>query len=403
MAGGDDNTDVPALHQKYGPVVRISPQHVSFAGGANAFKDIYGFKKSGQSKLHKEPLFYSAPVNKVHSLITANDLNHTRQRKILSHSFSDKALKEQEPILKHWAEKLLNKLSERAAVGSKTDLLAYYNFTTFDIMGDLSFNEGLNMLENSEYATFVKVIFAGIKTATFFRAAKYYSSIFEYLINEVLFKTDRVRQAMIDHWNYTKERVDRRLAKTPERPDLWTKIIEKSQGPEALTVDEHHSIANLFMVAGTETTATALSGTTYHLLQNRVYLDKLVAEIRRTFASFEDINLEELPRMKYLHAVLLEGLRMYPPVPTALPRVAPKGGAVIDGYFLPEGTVFGVHHLATYQMEEHFKKAGEFHPERWLGDEEFKDDHHDAMEPFSVGPRNCLGKVSCTLYVLACG
>ena len=45
-------------------------------------------------------------------------------------------------------------------------------------------------------------------------------------------------------------------------------------------------------------------------------------------------------------------------------------------------------------MSEHWKNPYEFHPERWLGDPEYKDDHLDALEPFSVGPRNCLGKVS---------
>lgn len=43
-------------------------------------------------------------------------------------------------------------------------------------------------------------------------------------------------------------------------------------------------------------------------------------------------------------------------------------------------------------MESNFKHPYEFHPERWLHDPEYEDDHLDAMEPFSVGPRNCLGK-----------
>ena len=64
----------------------------------------------------------------------------------------------------------------------------------------------------------------------------------------------------------------------------------------------------------------------------------------------------------------------------------------ICGEWVPEGTVIGVHHLSTYRMESHFKHAHEFHPERWLDDPEFKDDHLDAMEVFSTGPRNCLGK-----------
>ena len=38
-----------------------------------------------------------------------------------------------------------------------------------------------------------------------------------------------------------------------------------------------------------------------------------------------------------MHAVILEGLRIYPPLPFALPRVVPEGGATVNGHFLPEG------------------------------------------------------------------
>jgi len=284
------------------------------------------------------------------------------------------------------------KLGERADGVKKSDMLKYYNCTTFDVMGDLTFSEGLNMLDEGEYSPWVKTIFASIKVATFYRAVKISSPILNYLVDQLVFKSKSVRQKAWDHWNYTKQRVDRRLQRTPDRPDLWTKILEKSDGPDGLSLDEHHFVASLFMVAGTETTATALSGTTYHLLRNPHTMEKLTKEIRSAFTTFDDLTLEKLAHQKYLMAVLQEGLRMYPPVPIALPRTVPAGGTILDGKFVPEGTVVGVHHLSTYRMETIFKHANEFHPERWLGDPEFKDDHLDALEPFSTGPRNCLGK-----------
>ena len=147
------------------------------------------------------------------------------------------------------------------------------------------------------------------------------------------------------------------------------------------------------MIAGTETTATALSGTTYHLLHNPAQLAKLTSEIRSAITSFDDMDLDTLARQKYLMAVLQEGLRMYPPVPSGLPRRTPPGGMAICGEWVPGDVVVSVHHLSTYRNEELFHKAHEFHPERWLGDAEFHNDHLDALEPFSVGPKNCLGKV----------
>jgi cytochrome P450 len=124
---GRDNIDLPALHAKYGFAVRTKPNHISYTGAA-AWKEIYGFGKKG---LYKDPQFYGRPLNKVDSLITADDASHSRQRKILSNAFSDRALKEQEPLLKRWVELMRDKMLEAAEAGRKADLLKFYNCTTF--------------------------------------------------------------------------------------------------------------------------------------------------------------------------------------------------------------------------------------------------------------------------------
>lgn len=346
--------------------------------------------------------FSDIMASEVHSLFSADDMNHARQRRILSGAFADRSLKEQEPLLKRWAAKLLHKLSERAATGQTVDLLGYYNFTTFDIMGDLTFSEGLNMLDDSKFSPWVSAIFAGVKLNTWFRGLRDMHPLIRLFVNQVLFKVKSSRKKLQEHWRYAADRVDRRLASTPEKPDFWTRILEKSHGPDALSIDEHHSIASLFMVAGTETTATALSGTTYYLLRNPDAMRKLVTEIRTACSSFDELTLDSLQRLKYLHAVLQEGLRMYPPVPIGLPRRTPEGGAAICGEWVPGNTTVAVHQLATYRSERNFKHADEFHPERWLQDPEFKDDHLDALEPFHVGPRNCIGKVSSLHFFQHC-
>ena len=134
------------------------------------------------------------------------------------------------------------------------------------------------------------------------------------------------------------------------------------------------------MIAGTETTATALSGTTYYLLKNPEKLEKLTKEAREAFGNFDDITLEGLARLPYLQAVLQEGLRMYPPVPIALPRRTPKEGTIIEGEWIPGDVAIGANHFSTYRIPDLFKDPYGFHPERWLGDPEYKDDHLDALE-----------------------
>src|ERR1700755_639339 len=90
-----------------------------------------------------------------------------------------------------------------------------------------------------------------------------------------------------------------------------------------LTRQEMYSNASLFMIAGTETTATELSGMTYYLLKNPDKLKNLTDEIRGAFASDADITMERVAQLKYVQAVVEEGLRLYPPVANGLPRIVP--------------------------------------------------------------------------------
>lgn len=58
-----------------------------------------------------------------------------------------------------------------------------------------------------------------------------------------------------------------------------------------------------------------------------------------------------------------------------------------------EQTVVACHHYASYHSSSNFAWPDSFIPERWLGnDPRFTNDKKDVLQPFSLGPRNCLGK-----------
>ena len=148
----------------------------------------------------------------------------------------------------------------------------------------------------------------------------------------------------------------------------------------------------VLIVGGSETTATLLCAVTFYLLRNPHILTKLNQEVRSTFKSDSDINTDSVQSLDYMLAVLNETLRIHPPVAAGLPRDVPQGGASVAGYYVPEGTVVGIHHWATYHYSANFKKPFEFHPERYQGDPEFASDKLDVVQPFHLGTRNCIGK-----------
>lgn len=95
---------------------------------------------------------------------------------------------------------------------------------------------------------------------------------------------------------------------------------------------------NVIMMAGAVTTATFLAGVTFYLGHNKAALSRLQHEIRSRFNSLEEINSKDLMECEYLHAVMEEGLRIYPPAGAGhLSRIVPKGGCEIEGEWIPEG------------------------------------------------------------------
>ena len=107
-----------------------------------------------------------------------------------------------------------------------------------------------------------------------------------------------------------------------------------------MTRSEIIGTSRVMLVAGSETTATLLSGATYHLLQNPSIMRRAQSEVRATFKDADDITLRSVSTqglLPYLEAVLQESLRCRPPVPATLPRKIGSSGAVIDGSFVPEG------------------------------------------------------------------
>ena len=90
------------------------------------------------------------------------------------------------------------------------------------------------------------------------------------------------------------------------------------------------------MIAGSETTATLLSGATYLLMKHPTVLKKLESEIRR-FSTDAELTFISTSQLPYLNAVIEESFRLYPPGPVRAPRITKPGGAIIDGHYVPGG------------------------------------------------------------------
>jgi cytochrome P450 len=318
-------------------------------------------------------------------------------RRNLSHAFSDKALRQQEPLIQSYVDLLVHRLGEHATEGKNVDIMHWYNYTTFDIISDLSFGEPLYCLRDSAYHKWVHLVFAFVKTSGFAATRNKYL-LFNILdtLRSLFTLNNNTSRTRTEFFAMARDKVERRLQKIgdgDEKPDFWSYVIA-NQGNEGKRLErgEMHSNAVTLLVAGSETTATTLSGTTYLLLKNASAYDKLVSEIRNAFATAGDITIEAVNKLPYLVACLNEGLRYYPPVPTGFPRTVPPAGDTISGFYVPGGTAVYVSQHATHHSERNFRDPGKYVPERWLGEDKYENDRREAVNAFSFGPRACLGK-----------
>lgn len=326
------------LHDKYGPVVRVSPTELHF-NSVQAWEDIYGHR-IGHPNFHKDPVHVGSvePLAGVTTLTMADDENHARQRRALAHSFSQKALLEQEDIIQDYVTKFVKNLKRMSGNNESFNLVDWLNFTTFDIIGDLAFGEPFGCLDTGDFHFWISLIFETVKAGAVEQATRRFAvagSTFQNFLLTCI--PNQLRENRRSHLKFSTEKIMRRLEnKSTEHKDfIW--YILKQKAKYNLHQDEIIVNSALFIVAGSETTANALSGCIARLIYNPDKFAILTAEIRNAFAEEKDVTYEKLSQLVYLNAVIEEGLRVHPPVPTGLLRTVPAAGDTIDGHWVPGG------------------------------------------------------------------
>ncbi|KAE9983851.1 hypothetical protein EG328_009465 [Venturia inaequalis] len=395
VVGGTRIHYLHGLHQKYGDIVRIGPNELSFAG-ASTWKHLYGYSKPGKPAPYKDPRFYHFLDQEAgaHDMLTADDTDHSRMRRIFTHAFSTKALGLQESLLSRHVDNLIHQLS--LEIGKEPNqvfnMFKWYGFTSFDIISDLAFGESLKLLERSSFTPWVDAIRGSYKRGSIIYPAQAWPWFGKIIMQGIkaspLFK--KVMKDRMKHFDFSLGLLKKRLARPRAENDIWRLVVQAGE-KQSLSLKEMHSNATLFMTAGTETTASTLSGITYLLTRNPEKLEKLQEELRTAFSSPDSVRATDLAQLKYLNAVISETLRIYPPVPTGLPRVVPRGGFQAGQLVIPGGTYVSQAMFASMHNEGNFRQADDFIPERWIG-EDFATDRKECLLPFSHGPRNCLGQ-----------
>ncbi|ORX95259.1 cytochrome P450 [Clohesyomyces aquaticus] len=408
---GSRHLEFQRCHERYGPIVRMGPNLLSINTNT-ALKSIYGFR----ANVKKADFYTAFPANKktvnVHSSI--DKLQHARKRRVLSHAFSDQAIKSLERYILgnvRTACRVLGesvKGSEIQGNGSEKsgdegwkdawNVADWCNWLVFDIMGDLVFGKAFGMLESPVNRFAVELVG---NAAHRHLICGTHLTIHKWHLDKILFRKIAAQRGQYMQYSKAQAMERTKLGVDVDRKDFFYYLLN-AKDPETgkgFSMDELWGESNLLIIAGSDTTSTAMAGTFFYLAHNRSALEKLSKEIRETFTDVEEIvNGPKLSRCAYLRACIDETMRMTPPVAGALPREVLPGGIDIDGHHIPAGIDVGVPHYAIHHNPAYYPKPFDFIPERWLPDASANPLHahladaHSAFCPFSIGPRGCIGK-----------
>ncbi|KAF2119541.1 benzoate 4-monooxygenase cytochrome P450 [Lophiotrema nucula] len=391
-------------HEKYGPIVRIAPNALSF-NTDTALSTIYGPRNANVKKGEWYKTFDIAAGT--YSSFTETDKDkHAAKRRWLSVAFSAECQRLNEPVIIDLLDRFCHHIEPSSdGWGASWNGSEIATYLGFDIMGSLVFGTDFQTVQNVKNRDLANSV---LPASMFLYWISYLplAMLVRPLLRTKLFEivggkpvVDNNRLIDFGHEQVLARDVEEKAGDLSGRKDFLSRIIknhDKKTGWQPTQADLDTESLNM-MNAGADPYSSVLAGIFFYLVHNPEVLQKATSEVRSTFASPDEIvNGTKLNSCSYMYACIEETLRRTAGVPSHLPREILPGGLNVDGHHLPAGTVVGVPAYAIHHTPRYYPDPWSFRPERWIESESVTRENIElarkAFTPFSIGTRQCSGR-----------
>jgi cytochrome P450 len=355
---------IPWLRRRYGdtftlkvlPAGRVlvvfhRPEHVReiFAGDPEVFHAGKGNAILG-------------PVMGEHSLLLVDGAEHKRARKMLMPAFNNTAIRGYEAVVTGLAKTEVGGWTEGVPFRSLDRMNALTLEVIMQVVFGVTDEDRLAALRPLVLRTIdvSPAVFLGENFATLRRFGPWRRAI--------------ENQARLDEVIHAEIADRRRATDLADRGDVLSRLlgVRDDETGEGLTDDELRDQLVTLLLAGHETTATALAWALHELGKDPAQAQRARAAV----AAGDDGHLE---------AVLKEAMRLHPVIPMVVRHL--MAPAMIGGVDLPRGANVAASILLAHADEEQHRGPGSFRPERFLEGEV----HPHTWIPFGGGVRRCIG------------
>ncbi|KAH0835259.1 Tryprostatin B 6-hydroxylase [Fonsecaea pedrosoi] len=312
--------EMDKLHREYGPFVRIGPNELSIVH-PDAMKVVHG----SASKCSKGTWYDSTPaLTSMHS--TRSRYFHDLRRRSWAKGFTAQALRDYEPRVKLFTQSLTQQIAART--GQPLNASQWFNYYSFDVMGDLAYGKSFDMLETGGSHWAIDLLNEGIYYMGTLGHVTWAVILFTY----VPILNRKFRQFLA----FCEKMIDDRVATGSESQDISSWIINSPSMASSGFTDKAWLLGDsrLIIVAGSDTTAATLTHLFYHLAKEPAHIDALREELDLLKGEFNFTSLQKLP---FLNALINETLRLHPPVASGTQRITSPEGIQLGDTYIPGG------------------------------------------------------------------
>uniref|UniRef100_A0A914YIT0 Cytochrome P450 n=1 Tax=Panagrolaimus superbus TaxID=310955 RepID=A0A914YIT0_9BILA len=337
-----------------------------------------------------------------------------RLRGLITSALTVKQIKQIDPIIKEASHELLSEIKAKAknnqlnvlpilldasfAVIARSALGVHEKFGESKFLGQIL--AALNVKETSK--NYVQAFLAGTYE---FRAVTVYLQFLSFLttLGPLIKMRKTVSELIVKREQESEEEKEKRqqdfvdfLRESQEDFDVTTDADLKLKEPKKLTRDEIISTAQMFLVAGGDTTSNFIGYCLLELAKHPEHQETIFQEIFDFIQSDDDINYNNIKELTFLDRFIKEVSRIHPVGYPVLARRAVENTTITcsDGKLIAiEKGVCIFANAPVIHMDKEIwgEDAEKFDPDRFLP-ENAKDRHPMALLTFGAGPRICPGK-----------
>ncbi|KAJ5099918.1 benzoate 4-monooxygenase cytochrome P450 [Penicillium argentinense] len=391
---------IEKMHQKYGPIVRITPNEVHIIDPF-FYDEIY----AASSRRRDKSVRVAQASGVLGSMVATVPHDHHRIRRgILSEFFSRRSILTMTPIIDKYLQKLGDRLGQfhngktvirldNALNAFTSDIITEYCYgNSWGFLDDENFRsdtrsallEVANTIHLGSFFPWLIVLIRKIPIHLLRRLQPGKATIFEAM--EAIFNQAASSMNKGKQYGIKTETSEKRI-----QQNMFDKLISPDVPAEERTLERLQDEGLLVLGAGTETVAHTLTTSVFYLSLNTDVLYRLREELKQKLPTpTSTVSLLELERLPYLTAVVYESLRLaYGPL-IRMPRIAPTESLRYGEYVIPPGTPMSSITYFIHRDPTLFPNPDKFDPKRWLQGAQSEDLKRYIVN-FTKGSRACLG------------